>query len=89
MSLLILATTIVAAGGTTATPAHAASPTAAMQAECTPGTYGVTPGGGGWMVCDVNGQWVYGGDCPPNTRALMVGGMPYCVPPGFEIPGPA
>ncbi|CAH0016783.1 hypothetical protein V2G26_016965 [Clonostachys chloroleuca] len=58
---------------------------------CQPGTYSCTtaPGGGpGWQTCDVNGQWVFSGSCPPNTvcKFYPPSKSPYCVPPDFKFP---
>ncbi|PNY23093.1 Uncharacterized protein TCAP_06959, partial [Tolypocladium capitatum] len=67
----------------------AASPTGN---QCTPVAYqcatNAQSGIPGWNVCNVNGQWVYGGDCPPNTVCVFdtANGSPYCVPPGFQFP---
>ncbi|KAH8880142.1 hypothetical protein GQ53DRAFT_704485 [Thozetella sp. PMI_491] len=53
---------------------------------CTPATYACAKnpqtGCPGWEVCDVTSQWVYAGDCPPNTvcRFLAANGSPYCIP---------
>ncbi|KND93516.1 hypothetical protein TOPH_01916 [Tolypocladium ophioglossoides CBS 100239] len=69
----------------------AASPTA-DQPACKPGTYQCAKnpqtGQPGWNVCNVNSQWVYGGDCPPKTICKFDtdNDNPYCVPPGFQFP---
>ncbi|KAK1763611.1 hypothetical protein QBC33DRAFT_562729 [Phialemonium atrogriseum] len=53
---------------------------------CQPATYGCAKnpqsGVDGWQVCDVTHQWVYAGDCPPNTHChfLQANGSPYCIP---------
>ncbi|KAK3940549.1 hypothetical protein QBC46DRAFT_260666 [Diplogelasinospora grovesii] len=58
----------------------------AAPAPCKPGTYAcaVNPKtyGPGWQVCDVSGNWVYAGDCPPNAvcKFLPANGSPYCIP---------
>ncbi|OIW31128.1 hypothetical protein CONLIGDRAFT_679861 [Coniochaeta ligniaria NRRL 30616] len=73
----------------------AAAVTAAPTLEargCTPATYScaVNPAtsGQGWQVCDTQGNWVYSGDCPPDTHCefYAASGSPYCVPEGFTFP---
>ncbi|CEJ79829.1 hypothetical protein VHEMI00046 [[Torrubiella] hemipterigena] len=70
--------------------AAVATPTTPIP-KCKPGTYRCQDNsqthGPGWGVCDVSGNWVYGGDCPPQTVCLFnhVNGSPYCVPPGFHF----
>jgi hypothetical protein len=41
-----------------------------------------TPVGEGWDVCDVSGNWVWGGACAPNQQCVFntLNGSPYCVP---------
>jgi hypothetical protein len=59
---------------------------------CNPGTYSCalnpTTNAPGWKICDVNGQFVYGGDCPPSTvcKFYEASGSPYCVPRDFNFP---
>jgi len=35
----------------------------------------------GWQICDVTSHWVYGGNCPPNTKCWMneINHSPYCI----------
>ncbi|KID85034.1 hypothetical protein MGU_07827 [Metarhizium guizhouense ARSEF 977] len=56
--------------------------------ECTPVAYRCHPGAEAWDVCNTSGQWVFAGNCPPQTvcKFLAANGSPYCVPPNFTIP---
>lgn len=72
--------------------AATAAPVLEARAACTPATYGCalnpTTKAQGWQVCDVSGNWVYAGDCPPTTHCefYALNGSPYCVPAGFKFP---
>jgi len=63
-----------------------ATPTGTNPPKCKPATYACATnaktGQPGWQVCDVSGNWVYAGDCPPNTKCefLVANGSPYCIP---------
>ncbi|KIN08960.1 hypothetical protein OIDMADRAFT_16796 [Oidiodendron maius Zn] len=63
-------------------------PTQVKRWACTPGTYSCTTDNKGWQVCNVSGDWVFAGTCPPNTDCVFfpASQSPYCVPPGFQIP---
>ncbi|OAQ61477.1 hypothetical protein VFPPC_14578 [Pochonia chlamydosporia 170] len=63
-----------------------ASPTHPNQ--CKPATYRCEPGKAAWDVCNTSGQWVFAGNCPPNTicKFNTANGSPYCVPPNFQFP---
>ncbi|EFY89452.1 hypothetical protein J3459_017851 [Metarhizium acridum] len=56
--------------------------------QCQPATYRCEPNKDAWDVCNTSGQWVFAGNCPPNTvcKFLTTNGSPYCVPPDFTIP---
>ncbi|KAH8907986.1 hypothetical protein BR93DRAFT_967846 [Coniochaeta sp. PMI_546] len=75
------------------TAAATAAPTVLeSRAVCKPATYSCalnpTTHGQGWQVCDTQGNWVFAGDCPPNTHCEFYApsGSPYCVPAGFKFP---
>ncbi|KAB5560227.1 hypothetical protein GE09DRAFT_83110 [Coniochaeta sp. 2T2.1] len=55
---------------------------------CTPATYSCLADTTGWQVCDVSGNWVFAGNCPPDTHCEFYApsGSPYCVPAGFQFP---
>ncbi|KAH6980933.1 hypothetical protein BKA56DRAFT_586187 [Ilyonectria sp. MPI-CAGE-AT-0026] len=67
---------------------------AAAAPKAAPGGYGCTPatyacdGKHSWKVCNTQGQWVFAGDCPPDTicKFYPPSKSPYCVPPGFKFP---
>ncbi|KAH8721875.1 hypothetical protein BGZ61DRAFT_346904 [Ilyonectria robusta] len=67
---------------------------AAAAPKAAPGGYGCTPatyacdGKYAWKVCNTQGQWVFAGDCPPDTicKFYPPSKSPYCVPPGFKFP---
>ena len=58
--------------------------------KCKPATYRCSWANGApsWDTCDVNGVWVFSGNCPPNTvcKFYPASGSPYCVPPNFQFP---
>ncbi|KJZ78263.1 hypothetical protein HIM_02301 [Hirsutella minnesotensis 3608] len=51
--------------------------------SCTTNPHSYTPG---WQVCDVNGKWVFAGDCPPKTVCKFneENQSPYCIPYGYS-----
>ncbi|KEZ44051.1 Uncharacterized protein SAPIO_CDS3790 [Scedosporium apiospermum] len=89
---VIIALAAVAAAAPDDARPPTASPTASptpSPAACTPGTYACTADARGWQVCDVSGQFVVAGTCPPGTSCVFFRPSlsPYCVPPGFRFPG--
>lgn len=60
----------------------------AVGGSCLPVSYSCADGNAGWLVCNAQGTWTYGGDCPPNTACVFWQPTlsPYCVPPGFQFP---
>ncbi|KEZ40966.1 hypothetical protein SAPIO_CDS7871 [Scedosporium apiospermum] len=54
-------------------------------AKCKPATYACAKnsqsGVPGWQICDTQGVWQYGGDCPPKTTCYFneVNQSPYCI----------
>ncbi|KID93795.1 hypothetical protein MAJ_10230, partial [Metarhizium majus ARSEF 297] len=65
-----------------------AAPGSEHSEQCKPATYRCDPNVNGWDVCNTSGQWVFAGNCPPQTvcKFLAANGSPYCVPPNFTIP---
>ncbi|KAB5562852.1 hypothetical protein GE09DRAFT_762153 [Coniochaeta sp. 2T2.1] len=68
--------------------AVSAAPAVEARNTCTPATYSCLPAANGWQVCDVSGNWVFAGNCPPDTHCEFYApsGSPYCVPAGFQFP---
>ncbi|KFA67253.1 hypothetical protein S40285_06723 [Stachybotrys chlorohalonatus IBT 40285] len=64
-----------------------AVPTSPPLSGCHPGTY-ACDGAHGWKTCNTSGQWVFAGNCPPDTvcRFYPPSSSPYCVPPTFQFP---
>ncbi|KAK0730021.1 hypothetical protein B0H67DRAFT_638574 [Lasiosphaeris hirsuta] len=65
-----------------------AVPEAETWKGCKPATYRCNWKADGWEVCDVSGNWVWGGACAPNDvcKFYKPSGSPYCVPPSFNLP---
>jgi hypothetical protein len=82
--LLLLTTALVSGGIAFASPASAER----EGGPCTPVSYAPADDRNGWLVCDVDGRYVYGGDCPPGTVIMFYKPAlsPYCVPPDFPLP---
>ncbi|KAI1394055.1 uncharacterized protein F4822DRAFT_439836 [Hypoxylon trugodes] len=47
--------------------------------ECTPPAYACKPDFTGWLVCNVDGWFIDGGNCDGNTWCQYIDGLPYCV----------
>ncbi|KAI1660133.1 hypothetical protein F4813DRAFT_387001 [Daldinia decipiens] len=46
---------------------------------CTPPAYICKFDFSGWLVCNVDGSFLDGGDCPEGTVCEYINDLPYCV----------
>ncbi|OAA34623.1 hypothetical protein NOR_08381 [Metarhizium rileyi] len=53
--------------------------------QCKPATYRCEPHRAAWDVCNTSGEWVFAGNCPPDTVCKFnpKNGSPYCLPWDF------
>ncbi|KAI0429837.1 hypothetical protein F5Y09DRAFT_247002 [Xylaria sp. FL1042] len=47
--------------------------------ECTPPSYACKADHSGWLVCNVDGTYLDGGNCPKKTTCKPIDNLPYCV----------
>ncbi|KAI8957633.1 hypothetical protein F5Y11DRAFT_352340 [Daldinia sp. FL1419] len=47
--------------------------------QCTPPDYICKSDFSGWLVCNVDGTFLDGGDCPPGTVCQYINDLPYCI----------
>ncbi|KAK6200590.1 hypothetical protein LQW54_009709 [Pestalotiopsis sp. IQ-011] len=47
--------------------------------ECSPPSYACKANNSGWLVCNVDGKWLDGGNCPAKTSCKPINNLPYCV----------
>ncbi|KAI1802194.1 hypothetical protein F4811DRAFT_555051 [Daldinia bambusicola] len=47
--------------------------------ECTPPAYVCNYEFSGWLVCNVDGTYLDGGNCPSGTTCQSINNLPYCV----------
>ncbi|OTB06324.1 hypothetical protein M426DRAFT_9811 [Hypoxylon sp. CI-4A] len=62
----------------------AAIATAAYEVEgqalvCSPPAYACKPDFSGWLVCNVDGFYIDGGDCAPDAWCEYINNLPYCI----------
>ncbi|KAI0890319.1 uncharacterized protein GGS22DRAFT_11917 [Annulohypoxylon maeteangense] len=53
--------------------------TAIEELECTPPAYACKSDFSGWLVCNVDGWYVDGGDCGPDAWCEYINDLPYCI----------
>jgi len=87
MQIFPTACLLFALGSAFALPSASLSTLTKRGGACTPISYRChpttqTPVGEGWDVCDVSGNWVWGGACGPNQQCVFnaANGSPYCLP---------
>ncbi|KAI2467113.1 hypothetical protein F4781DRAFT_433648 [Annulohypoxylon bovei var. microspora] len=53
--------------------------TAIEDLECTPPAYACKSDFSGWLVCNVDGWYIDGGDCGPDAWCEYINDLPYCI----------
>ncbi|KAI1096030.1 hypothetical protein F5B19DRAFT_488650 [Rostrohypoxylon terebratum] len=49
------------------------------ECPCSPPEYACKSDFSGWLVCDIDGWYVDGGDCGPDAWCEYINDLPYCL----------
>ncbi|KAI1821244.1 hypothetical protein F4861DRAFT_479739 [Xylaria intraflava] len=58
---------------------HGFPPPPPPHRQCSAPEYICKPNLSGWFVCDIEGNFISGGDCNDGTRCKEIGGLPFCI----------